>query len=519
MTPDTPEEPKPVGIWIRVSTDLQAETESPEHHEERARKYAEVKGWRVEEVYRLEAVSGKSVTDHPETERMLEDVAEGRISGLIFSKLARLARNTRELLDFADHFQDHNADLISLQEAIDTTTPAGRLFYTVIAAMAQWEREEIAERVRASVKTRAEMGKKLGGVAPFGYQWQDGEMVPHPDEAPIRKRMYHLFLEHRRIKTVARVLNEEGHRTRRGNEFSDTTVRRLLTDPTAKGWRRANYTRSTGGGSWEEKPEEEWEWHPVEPVVEEEVWDQVNQILEERRKKYVKRPGKKPSALFSGLAYCHCGEKMYPRSQSPKYVCRECRNKIPIEDLRALFREQLKAFALDPSELEEQLEKADEEIRERRQELEALQRERADVKDEMDRVYRLYIEEEIGTAGFGQRNRPLEARLEQLDQRIAELQGEIDFLKIQHLSRDEILSEAQDLHSRWPDLELEEKQQVVENVLERITIGEDEVTLRLRYLPLVSKAVPTRQRTLRGSWPPPAGSGRGRSPRPGPGPG
>jgi site-specific DNA recombinase len=62
---------KPVGIWIRVSTEDQAKGESPEHHEKRARYYAESKGWEIKEVYHLEAVSGKSVMGLSETQKML----------------------------------------------------------------------------------------------------------------------------------------------------------------------------------------------------------------------------------------------------------------------------------------------------------------------------------------------------------------------------------------------------------------------------------------------------------------
>ena len=181
---------KPVGIWIRVSTEDQAKSESPEHHEERARAYAKSRGWEVRELYNLAGQSGKAVMQNPEARRMMKDIERGHINGLIFSKLARLSRNRRELEEFSDFFKKHDADLISLSEAIDTSTAGGRMFFHLLGVFAQWEREEITERVNASVLTRAKLGKSINGTSPYGYVWKDRKLVIKPEEAAIRRKAY-----------------------------------------------------------------------------------------------------------------------------------------------------------------------------------------------------------------------------------------------------------------------------------------------------------------------------------------
>lgn len=474
---------KNVGIWIRVSTEDQARGESPEHHEKRARFYAEAKDWHVREVYHLEAVSGKAVMEHPEAKRMLADIKSGHITGLIFSKLARLARNTRELLDFSDIFREYNADLISLQESIDTSSPAGRLFYTMIAAMAQWEREEIAERVAASVPIRAKLGKPLGGQAPFGYRWDENKLVPHPEEAAVRKLIYELFLKNRRKKTVARLLNEKGYRTRNGSRFSDTTVDRLLRDTTAKGTYRANYTKSTGAKkSWTLKPESEWVLSAVEPIIDDELWNGCNAILDGQRTSKKRLP-KKAVHTFAGFVHCSCGGKMYVPANTPKYVCYTCRSKIPVADLDGLFHEQLKNFFFSPDEIAAQIKRADEAVGEKEKLVASLESERRKIISEMDKLYNLYQADGITKEGFGVRYHPLADREKQIENELPRLQAELDLMKISHLSREEIVTEARDLYSRWEDLSPEDKRHIVETITERIVVGKDEVSINLLYLP------------------------------------
>ncbi|GMW03877.1 MAG: hypothetical protein AMXMBFR84_50110 [Candidatus Hydrogenedentota bacterium] len=479
---------KRVGIWIRVSTEDQARGESPQHHEQRAKCYAEAKGWQVVEVYRLEGVSGKYVKEHAETRRMLTDLQRGHITGLIFSKLARLARSTRDLLDFADVFQSHRADLISLQEAIDTSTAAGRLFFTIVAAMAEWERSEIAERVAASVPIRAKLGKPLGGQAPYGYSWKDGKIVPNPDETAVRRQIYELFLQYRRKKTVARKLNEAGFRTRNGGLWSDTTVDRLIRDPIAKGVRRANYTKSLGEKKhWVPKPESDWVLSEVEPIVQEELWDQCNVILDEQRRRLARRPGKRPVHLFAGLAFCACGQKMQVPSNSPKYVCPKCRNKIPIVDLEGVYYEQLREFLFSPDEVSSLLADANLEIIHREQLRSKLEMEKQETQQKLDQLFELHHRGEIPSAGFRHRYDPLQERLDQLTAESAKVSAEIDYLKVNMLSTDEVLSDAQDLHERWPKLETEDRRRIVEHITDQIVVGQGDIEIHLAYSPLGSR--------------------------------
>ncbi|HEY6167402.1 MAG TPA: recombinase family protein, partial [Verrucomicrobiae bacterium] len=223
---------------------------SPRHHEERARHYAAAKDWEVVERYDLSGVSGKDVLRHPQAQRMLRDVRTGRISGLIFSKLARLARNTKQLIEISEIFRQHKASLISLGESIDTDTPAGRMFYTILAAMAEWEREEIADRTRSGLHARFTAGR-LTGTVPYGWakvecgynQQKDRplwRLEPCPAELFWVRQMAAWRAAGMAYNQIAKELNKRGVPTKRAGEIvrykGETRIARA-------GWQGGNVAR------------------------------------------------------------------------------------------------------------------------------------------------------------------------------------------------------------------------------------------------------------------------------------
>ena len=162
--------------------------------------------------------------------------------------------------------------------------------------------------------------RSTGGIAPFGYLWQDGELVVSEKEAPVRRLIYELFLKYRRKKTVAKLLNDLGYRTRNDALFSDTTIDRLLRDTTAKGIRTTNNEAIS-----------------IEPIISPEIWQRANNLLGTR-------PGKQAVQLFIGIVFCQCGGKMIVPSNLAKYVCSDCRHKIGTADLEEIFVSRLGKF-------------------------------------------------------------------------------------------------------------------------------------------------------------------------------
>ena len=174
---------------------------------------------------------------------------------------------------------------------------------------------------------------------------------------------------------------------------------------------------------------------------------------------------------------------MYVRSDSPKYLCRKCNNKIPIVDLEGIFHDELQVFFTAPEKIAAHLAQANEALATKQQLLATQERAIQKLRAEMTQTHRLYIDGHITGQGFGEFYKPAEDRLNQLTKELSKLQAEVDYLKINQLSTDVIVAEANALYGRWPLLPTDEKRKIAESLCEKIVIGHGEIDITLSYLP------------------------------------
>ena len=101
--------------------------------------------------------------DRPELNRLLSHVAEG--DTVVIESLSRLGRSTRDLLELVDLFQKKGVQLVSLKEQIDTGTPTGKLLFTLMSALAQFERDVIAERTKEGLRAARANGRGVTNIS------------------------------------------------------------------------------------------------------------------------------------------------------------------------------------------------------------------------------------------------------------------------------------------------------------------------------------------------------------------
>ena len=148
-----------VAIYARVSTI--GNGQSPEMQLRELREYVERRGWTLAGEYVDAGVSGAK-DSRPELNRLMEDAHKHRFGAVVVWKFDRFARSVSHLLRALETFKSQGIEFISFSEQMDTSTPTGRMIFTVLGAVAELERSLIAERVRAGVRNARAKGKRLG---------------------------------------------------------------------------------------------------------------------------------------------------------------------------------------------------------------------------------------------------------------------------------------------------------------------------------------------------------------------
>src|SRR5262245_50986418 len=147
-----------VALYARVST---KNGQDPETQLQQLREYAGNRGLSVVAEYVDRGVSGAK-DSRPKLDALMKDARSGRFDGVLCWKFDRFARSTRHLVTALEEFQSLGIHFVSLTEAIDTSTPMGRMVFTVLGAVAELERSLIVERVHAGLKRAKKEGITLG---------------------------------------------------------------------------------------------------------------------------------------------------------------------------------------------------------------------------------------------------------------------------------------------------------------------------------------------------------------------
>lgn len=239
-----------IAIYARVSTAEQARDGATSIAKQvdaghlEARRMAQFsEGGEVVKVYKDEGVTGTTrFEDREGGAALLKDAGRGKFDTVVFYSLDRFTRHAAKGLADFEYMEDAlGLTIVFVKENIDTSTASGKLFRTILAGFAEFERDTIRDRAMAGRYGRAEEGQGwVTGMPPYGYTvGEDGDLVVVEHEAATLRRMFLMRSEGHSLKAIASHLNDNGHtpRTHRGTpgQFSIGAVHHYLRRPAYKG--------------------------------------------------------------------------------------------------------------------------------------------------------------------------------------------------------------------------------------------------------------------------------------------
>ncbi|RHW31118.1 recombinase family protein [Lysinibacillus yapensis] len=286
-----------VGIYIRVSTEEQVqEGYSISAQRERLKAFCIAQNWNEHKFYVDEGISGRS-TNRPQFKKLMKDVEAGHIKVLLVYRLDRLTRSVRDLHKILDHLEKYDCVFRSATEIYDTSTAMGRMFITIVAAIAEWESANLGERVRMGQIEKAHQ-KEWAALAPYGFYKDDKHKLhQHKEEIEAVKLMVQKVREGFSFRQLSIYMDSTKYKPRRGYKWHIRTLMDLMHNPALYGAMR-----------WRDEIVEDTH----KGIMSKEEFEQFQKIIESRQN-YKKRN------VNSVFIY------------QMKIVCPDCRNRCSSE--------------------------------------------------------------------------------------------------------------------------------------------------------------------------------------------
>jgi site-specific DNA recombinase len=216
--------------YVRVSTSEQAtEGMSLEAQEAKIYAWAEANGATVTEIVREEGVSGtKLLADRPAGKRIAKLLEARRpgVDAVVVVRMDRLGRDAAEQIALLKRFRTGKVGVVAIAQKIDLATPHGRAMAQIGAIFSELERALIAERTQETLSEMKSQGR-VYNHAPFGWDADGDYLVANASEQAILRRLVALRKRGLGYLKVATILNEEGHKTKRGGPWQAMSVRNI----------------------------------------------------------------------------------------------------------------------------------------------------------------------------------------------------------------------------------------------------------------------------------------------------
>lgn len=237
-------------IYTRVSTQMQVDGYSLDAQRDRLIKEARHREMAVAAEFTDEGKSGKNTTGRPQFTEMLDRIRNGnpdKIDYVLVFKLSRFGRNAADVLNSLQAMKNNGVELICVEDGIDSSKDAGKLIITVLAAVAEIERDNIRSQSRAGRLQKAREGGWNGGPPPLGYKIErdangrNSRLVVDEENAKLVRLIFDKYVNTSMgYSTVAKWLNANGYRRSvpangKHSTFTDLVVKTILDNPVYTG--------------------------------------------------------------------------------------------------------------------------------------------------------------------------------------------------------------------------------------------------------------------------------------------